>query len=612
MLVAVRTRHAVGYSEMIHKIRPILATAAACLLGASSALAFEVTIDAPDAVASGLRTGSLTAALLNREDGQEAAQSIDILSAAQADYRRLIGVLYEQGYFAPQISILIDGREAKSISPVGAPSAVANVVIKVDPGAVFTFGAVSITPVAPNTAPSDRLTTGEVASISALRAGTAEQIEGWRQAGHAKAAIASQEIIARHPDKTMNATITLDPGPRLRFGKVSIEGESAVREKRIRQIMGWSEGEVFDPDELEDVETRLRRTGTFAAANLTEAEVANPDGTLDITATISDQLPRRYSFGAEYGTDDGLSLSALWMHRNIFGGAERLVIGGEISGAGSPAGGIDYRLGALLNRPATFYSDLDAYLLAEIEQIDDPNLLSRKIRLEAGGTYYASDDLELSLGAGFQRAQTRDGLGERDYTIFTIPMTATYDRRDDPVDATSGYYIKGGLQPFLSLNGTENGVVTTLDMRTYRQVGQRVTLALRGVVGSVAGPDITLAPADFLFFSGGSDTVRGQEYKSLGVELSPGVTVGGRSYLGIAGEVRVKTTNSLSIVGFYDAGYIGAESFYDGSGEWHTGYGAGVRYDTPIGPIRFDIAVPGSGPGKQSGVEIYIGIGQAF
>ena len=59
-------------------------------------------------------------------------------------------------------------------------------------------------------------------------------------------------------------------------------------------------------------------------------------------------------------------------------------------------------------------------------------------------------------------------------------------------------------------------------------------------------------------------------------------------------------------------GYIGSEAFFDGSGLWHTGFGAGVRYNTPIGPIRFDAALPGSGPDDSSGLEIYIGIGQAF
>ena len=75
----------------------------------------------------------------------------------------------------------------------------------------------------------------------------------------------------------------------------------------------------------------------------------------------------------------------------------------------------------------------------------------------------------------------------------------------------------------------------------------------------------------------------------------------------------MRTGDRLSLVGFLDAGYVGAESFPDGSsGDWHTGAGIGVRYDTGIGPVRADIAVPVTGPGNPSGFQIYIGIGQAF
>ena len=369
---------------MIQKFRHVLATTMAASCVASAAWALEVTVNAPDSVAQDLREGSLTAALLEGDGG--APRPIDILGAAQADYARLIGVLYEQGYFAPTISILVDGREAASIAPITAPAAISSVVISVEPGAVFTFGSVSITPQAPSSDPVEGLATGEIARVSTLRAGTAAQIDGWRQAGHAKAAVADQQITARHPERQINAAVRLDPGPRLRFGRLLIKGESAVREKRIREIMGWPEGKVFDPDDIAQVQNRLRRTGTFAAANLTEAAVPNPDGTLDVTATISDQLPRRYSFGAEYSTLDGVSVSALWLHRNIFGGAERLQIDGEIKGVGGDTGGVDYRLTGLLSRPATIRTDLEAFLLAEVEQRDDPNLFSRTFRLEFGGT----------------------------------------------------------------------------------------------------------------------------------------------------------------------------------------------------------------------------------
>lgn len=600
---------------MVLKIGRGLMTLLVAMSGATQALAFDVTVNAPDAVAEQLRGASLTAGLIdNANDDTAPPEPIDILGAAQADYSTLIGVLYNRGYFAPEINILVDGREAASIPPIDAPAIISNVVINVTPGAIFTFGTVSITPQAPEVEPTEGLAAGEVASVTTLRAGTAAQIEGWRQAGHAKADIASQQIIANNPEKTLSAAVTVDPGPKLRFGKIFIKGDSGVREKRIREIMGWPAGDVFDPDDIDKVEARLRRTGSFAAASLSEAKTANPDGTLDVTATITDQLPRRYSFGAEFSTLDGIGLSALWLHRNIFGGAERLQIDGEIDGlGGGDTDGVDFRLTGILSRPATFRTDLEAFLLGEIEQRDDPNLFSRTIRLELGSTYFASEDREYTYGVGLRRSTTSDDLGDRDYTILTFPVTATFDRRDNKLDATAGYYAQASVTPFLNISGTDNGIVTKLDLRTYRQVGSRITLAVRGQFGSVAGPSLTNAPADLLFFSGGSDTVRGQEYQSLGVEFSPGVTIGGRSFVGVQSEMRVKTGNkNLSIVGFYDLGYIGSEAFYDGSGEWHSGYGAGVRYNTPIGPIRFDAALPGSGPDDSSGVEIYIGIGQAF
>ena len=88
--------------------------------------------------------------------------------------------------------------------------------------------------------------------------------------------------------------------------------------------------------------------------------------------------------------------------------------------------------------------------------------------------------------------------------------------------------------------------------------------------------------------------------------------MGGRAFLGFSAEARVKVTDAIGLVGFADAGYIGSEEFYDGSGQWHSGAGLGVRYDTGIGPIRLDLAVPTSGPETGENFQVYIGIGQAF
>lgn len=594
----------------------LLAVLTVTTLGFGPASAFELDVSSPNEnLTERLREASLLNTLQTGAEDAEPPSTIDILSAAQAEYRRLIGLLYDSGFFGPEISILVDGTEAALISPVSAPAQINRVQIFVEPGKRFTFGKVGIGPKSSSAEPVEGFVSGETARVSAMRAATAAQIEGWRQDGHAKAQVADQTITARHPTSTLDAIVTLDPGPRLRLGRLNIDGQSIVPEKRIQEIAGWPSGEVFHPDTLQKVQRRLRRTGTFSTSTLTEAETANADGTLDVTATVNDQLPRRFTFGAEYGTEEGLTLEGGWIHRNIFGNAERLALEASVGGLGgnnSSTTGIDYLFSARLSRPATFATDLEAYGLIEFESVEEEFYEADTGRIEVGGVYFYSDYTEYRFGLAVKTAKTTDDLGTRNYTILSLPLQATFDRRDDPLDATSGYFASFGLEPFLNLSGTENGLLSTADLRTYRKVGERITLAVRGLFGSMAGPTLENAPADMLFYSGGGGTVRGQPYQSLGVELSDDVTIGGRTFVGLSGEVRVATGGNLSVVGFYDAGYIGAESFYDGSGEWHSGAGAGVRYKTGIGPIRVDVGFPVSGPDDNDGFEVYIGIGQSF
>lgn len=165
----------------------------------------------------------------------------------------------------------------------------------------------------------------------------------------------------------------------------------------------------------------------------------------------------------------------------------------------------------------------------------------------------------------------------------------------------------------MAISGADNGVRTFVDARGFKTFGSArpVTLALRGQFGSVFGPDLDVAPADFLFFSGGGDSVRGQEFQALGVPVGNQIA-GGRSFVGLSSEVRVGVTDTIGVVGFVDVGYIGAEEIFDGTGVWHSGAGVGLRYNTGIGPIRFDVAVPTSGPESDENFQIYIGIGQSF
>ena len=576
---------------------------------------FALTVQFEGNLSEDLQATLERSSLVVEQSELETTESNEVVSAAQADYARLLAVLYGQGYFGPTVSIKLDGREAYDISPVVAPPTVKAARIKIETGPIFEFGTARIEPLAPQTKIPDGFKTGEVATLGTLRAASGAAVSGWRDQGHAKASIGAQKITADHRSSTLNAALQVATGPKVKFGKLIVTGNREVRTERIVEIAGLPEGKVFSPEDLKKTATRLRRTGTFGSVSLTEAETIGPDQSLDITAEIAEQKRRRFGFGGEVATSDGISLRTYWVNRNLWGGAERLRFDAEITGIGGTQNNEEYLLSVRYDRPATWGPDTDLFVVGRLEQEDKDDLFSRRATVGVGFKHFPSDKRTYEYGIGLTAGEDRDALGDKKYLLFILPAKLTRDYRDIPLDPTKGHFLIASAIPFLAIDGADNGLRTFLDYRIYRSVGEvrPVTFAFRAQLGSVAGPSLADSPSDFLFYSGGSGTVRGHPYESLGVDLGGGSQIGGRSFLGFSAEARVKVTDTIGVVGFFDYGFVGSDPLpSESTGDYQTGAGLGVRYATGIGPIRVDVAVPVSGPDTGSNFEIYVGIGQAF
>lgn len=591
-------------------------TALCLLLVPAFSLAAEVRLTAPEA-GDGFTDRLRSASLAISTAAQEGTTAQDLLAAAQSDYGRLIGVLYAQGFYGGVIRIRVDGQEAASIPPLSAPRDIRQIDIIVERNAPFVFSTARVAPLAPDTTLPTEFATGNRAKGDLIAEATRSSIAAWRATGHAKALVAEQTIIADHAASTLFADVTLDPGPRLHFGNLLLaeeSRESRVRPERIRDIAGLPTGRKFSPNELDLAATRLRRTGAFRSVVMVEAETPNPDGSLDITARVTDARPRRLGFGAELASLEGLTLSGFWLHRNLLGGAERLRFDAMIAGIGGDSGGEDYRLGIRFDRPATFHPDTGLFLAARIEGNDEPDYTETKVEIGGGFTRIFSDELRGEAGIAYRYSDIDDDLGQRELQHLLFPASVTWDKRNDPLNAISGHFIEVSLTPFVGLEQQSgDGARVFVDARQFLSfgTGDRYTLAGRAQIGSVAGASVGEVPADMLFYSGGAGTVRGQDYQSLGVDIAPGVTVGGRAFAGFSGEFRATVTDKVQAVAFADTGYIAQDAFGSGRGRWHSGAGIGARYFTPVGPIRLDIATPlGDRAGED--IELYIGIGQAF
>jgi len=583
-------------------------------LGAGSVQAFEdlnITLSGVenDALQSQLRRASL----LRTAKREGVSDPQDVFSTALADYQRLLETLYANGYYSGVIRIRLDGREAAEFPPLSPPQKISRIDVSVTPGRQFRFGQARVMPQPPGALPSEEFATGKPARSTAVIKAVEQTVDGWRLAGYAKAQPSYQHLTANHATHVLNADIGIDAGPEVQFGTLRVTGASKVRPSRIRRIAGLPEGERFSPTEVEKAATRLRRTGAFRSVTLAEADQLHPDNSMDVTVKAVDEKPRRFGVGAELSNFEGLSLSGFWMHRNLLGGAERLRIEGEVAGIGGSTGGLDYSLGARFERPAVYGADTKFFAHLDLESLDETDYRSDEVTIGIGATRIFSDHLEGDLELAFSHFDTSDAFGNRTFTLFSTPMALRWDHRDDILNPTGGHYVNANLTPFIGLNGEAPGAQLKLDSRLYRKLDQnaRFVAAGRFQLGSIMGPALSETAPDYLFYSGGGGTVRGQPYQSLSIDLGGGNAAGGRSFLGFSAELRAKVTNSISIVGFADAGYIGAESLYDGSGSWHSGAGLGLRYDTVVGPLRLDVAGPLSGA-TGDGLQVYIGIGQAF
>ena len=369
-------------------------------------------------------------------------------ATARAEYGRLIGVFYEAGYYAPQISVQIDGREAADISPLAPPDQIGEIAITMVPGPAFAFRAARR---------SRRLADGQKLPGDLCRrvnqsrshrhfwrAHRHPALDQWRAQGHANCAPTGQTIIRRTmaaQGSALDVAITLTPGPRLRFGALRSRGQkkrargplicSKVAGTCVPTLERVGASERAPGDDVDRATERLRATGTFSSVAMRQAETANPDGTLDISAAVVEAPPRRIGAGLEYDTERGVKLSGFWLHRNLLGGAERFRIEGMIDGIGANVGGLDYALELDFTRPATLTPDTTFTIGLDLETESEDDFDASRIRADALLVHRYSDRLTFSGGLGLLADRADFGPGRtysprtKKYQLLLLPLAAT-------------------------------------------------------------------------------------------------------------------------------------------------------------------------------------------
>lgn len=588
-------------------------------------LPYEIEIRAPDDVQGTIEDAS---SLWDERD-QPAAGKAGLLAKGRGDYRRILGTLYTEGYFGAGVSITVNGAELADLNLSAAIPDNSRVVIAVEPGERFTFGRTDIEHAPPLVVDDDEefelpasvgFETGEEARTAAISEASNLAVTQWRQLARAKAREGGREVIADHSRNRLDVTLTMEPGPVVRYGPVQASGSRRVDPDFIEYITDLPTGQPYDPDTMDDARNRLSNLGTFNSIRLREGEDLGPGGLMPVYVEVEDRKPRGIGVGGTYSTLDGLGLNAYWLHRNLFGRAERLRFDASIEGIGTDGGyeDYDYSLGSTFTKPGviTPRTSLIASLVAR--QLEYDTYRERSITGQAGFTHTFNRRLSGELHARIASSEYEDDFGTRDFMTYGLVGRGEYDRRDNEFDATRGYYLAADVTPYYEAEYGNFATQATLEGRVFRGFGEeeRVVIAARAKVGTLVGASVAETPPDILFFAGGGGSVRGYEYRTIGVEGTDDdgedTVTGGRSLAEGSLELRWRFAGNFGAVGFVDAGMVNEGSDFAGDGDLYIGAGIGARYHTSFGPLRLDVATPLDEREDDNTIAVYIGIGQAF
>jgi translocation and assembly module TamA len=543
-----------------------------------------------------------------------------LVARAQEDASRFVTVLHSHGYYKGVVTLQIAGYplddpnlpDVLDRAPAASP---VQVTVAVDLGPLFHVREVVVEGEVPEAARAKLdLAPGAPAVAADVLAARERLLNALRDEGYALAKVGQPIAVLDAAADALDVTFEVTSGPQVALGPITIEGLKRVDESFVRRRLRVQPGDQFSPAALEAARKDLMSTGAFSSVRVIPAEQLDEEGDLPITFQVAERSPHAVSFGAAYSTDLGVYLTGTWSHRNLFGNAEQLNLTGGFQGGGSARKAPGYNVDAQFIKPD--FLQRDQWLQAELgavkqslEAYDQDAVLGN-----VAPNRKLSDHWSGSIGLAGEWERIKQQGVTRDYTLLGIPVTTKYDSTDSLFDPTHGIRATISVTPTQSLGKTNATFVLMQAMgSTYLDLGQpgRSVLALRGLVGNAEGASQFDLPPDKRFYAGGSATVRGYRYQSVGPQFPDHNPQGGTAVAAGTVEFRQRILDKYGFAVFADAGEVTASGPPLG-GTWRVGVGAGPRYYTPIGPIRLDVAVPlNRQPGGDS-FELYIGIGQAF
>ncbi len=422
----------------------------------------------------------------------------------------------------------------------------------------------------------------------------------------------AEVILDRH---VANVSYILNAGPETQFGATTVEGLKDVEESVVLRELTYKPGEAFAGTKLRNTEKNLRELDLFSQIVI-EPQPSLPATSVPVKVRLEEKPPREIKIGIGYGTEEQLRGQARWRNNNWLGGGRRLEVGVKASFI---ARELDFHF-----LQPHFLGPNNRFIVnAGPQQFDEPGYFLDALRLQPKIERKFSDHLTgfLAYRVEYDRLSKVEPATiqvlqpfEKKGLLSGLSAGFLWNNANDPLNPTSGWTLSFLGEQFGSFLGGKFDLYRLLgEARGYYPLAEKTVFASRLKLGFAEplhkGKEVPLFER---LYAGGSDSVRGYGRSRLGPLSTSDDPLGGRSLIEGSFELRQQFTDKIGGALFVDFGQVSLRSFDVPIDNLRFSAGFGVRYTTPVGPVRLDLGFPFRPPNGDRAWQIHFSIGQSF
>jgi len=449
-----------------------------------------------------------------------------------------------------------------------------------------------------------RPTKGEVFDHTVYEAAKARVTRRLAERGYFDADFATRRVEVTRADGAADIALRWDSGPRYDMGTIAFEqAPHVVRESLLQKLVYWEQGEYYHQGRLDRLRKSLTALDYFSRIDIEPHPEDAKDNQVPVTVTLAPAKRDVYTAGLSYGTDTGAGVRFGLERRYVNDRGHKFLAQLDYAQRLKTAT-FQYRVPAFLW--------LDGWYTASLQAADEQTDDSDTRRLELVGSRSGEINRNLNAVVSLHALRERwrflsdDPLAPvEDYRYATLLYPSI---RAEYIDADDRLYPRRALAGTLMLRGAIEGVGSDSTFaqvhataRWIRALGADNRILVRGELGHTFTDDLFEMPLSLRFFAGGDRSVRGYGWRDIGPRVGD-FAAGGKNVVTTSVEFERYFTRDWGGAVFVDAG-----DAFDDNPEMHYGVGVGVRWRSPVGPVRVDIARGLTGP--ESGFTLHFNIG---